>query len=243
MQQHAVKAQAELEDKAKSVETFKRSAVTRVKDALNRCVDESLVASDAHRSVTDLGKDLSAVGREMREQTASIRPTLDALKMELALVRSDLGAAQQRQNELHAVRTDESGSGGGVMLLRDLHAQIEKRVSRRCSSKLTGTEDGVIAHLRGSLETTTGQLAEARETASLLQSQLVEPLAALSTAQSEQCTSARGRDLADSGRRDLAGRGQDVARGAFASDQRRGAAVARVRHRAKRVRNVRREPH
>ena len=39
MQQHAVKAQAELEDKAKSIETFKRSAVTRVKDALNRFID------------------------------------------------------------------------------------------------------------------------------------------------------------------------------------------------------------
>ena len=51
-------------------------------------------------------------------------------------------------------------------------------------------EDGVIAHLRGSLETTTGQLAEARETASSLQSQLVEPIAALSSVQQEQYTSA-----------------------------------------------------
>jgi len=48
----------------------------------------------------------------------------------------------------------------------------------------------VIAHLRGSLETTTGQLAEARETASSLQSQLVEPIAALSSVQQEQYTSA-----------------------------------------------------
>lgn len=163
----------------------------------------------------------------MREQTASIRPTLDALKTELALIRSDLGAAQQRQDELHAMRTDESGGGGGgALLLRELHAQIEKRVCRRCWSMLMRTEDGVIAHLRGSLETTTGQLAEARETASLLQSQLVEPIAALSTAQFEQRASTRARLTADGGRRDLAGRGQDVARGALASDQGRGASVA-----------------
>jgi len=73
----------------------------------------------------------------MREQTASIRPTLDGLKTELALIRSDLGAAQLRQNELHAAlgnsRNDENG--GGATLLRELHAQIDKRASAERSKQ------------------------------------------------------------------------------------------------------------